>query len=281
VGFAATGKGGGNSDARSAFLKAEPRAAPFLRPFLGTEEFVNGVGRWILALQDATPAELHAMRHVAERLRLVRSFRLSSKRKSTLKIADYPEKYNVETIPEDSFLVVPEVSSENRLYIPIGWLNPPVIPSNKLRLIEGASLWHFGIITSRMHMAWTQIVGGRLESRFQYSVGINYNAFPWPTVSERQEAKICELAQAVLDARARFPKDTFADLYDADVMKPELRRAHHALDLAVDKLYRPTVFSGDRERVEHLFGLYEKLTDPLIAATQTKPKGRRRRGISS
>lgn len=272
---------GGNlifdKDARSAFLSAEPAAARFLRPFIGTEEFVNGIERWILALQDATPAQLRAMRHVSERLRLVRAFRLSSKRKSTLKIADYPEKYNVETIPTQSFLVVPEVSSENREYIPIGWLEPPIIPSNKLRLIEGASLWHFGILTSRMHMAWTHIVGGRLESRFQYSVGINYNAFPWPTVNERQQAKIVALAQEVLDARALFSKSTFADLYDADVMKPELRRAHRALDLAVDKLYRPTAFGGDRERVEHLFGLYEKLTDPLTASVPAKRTGRRRR----
>ncbi len=266
-----------DSEGRAAFLTTEPQARPFLRPFLGTEEFVNGIGRWILALEDATPAQLRAMRHVAERLRAVRAFRLKSKRASTLKIADYPAKFNVEMIPSRPFLAVPEVSSENREYIPIGWLEPPIIPSNKLRVIEGASLWHFGILTSRMHMAWTHIVGGRLESRFQYSVGINYNAFPWPTASERQQAHIAELAQGILDARALFPGSTFVDLYDADVMRPELRRAHRALDLAVDRLYRAAAFNGDRERVEHLFGLYENLTAPLATPRDAGPTGRRRR----
>jgi hypothetical protein len=265
-----------DDDTRSAFLKREPGAAPFLKPFLGTEEFVNGIGRWILALQDATPTQLRAMRHVAERLRLVRTFRLLSKRKSTLKIADYPGKYNVEMIPRRPFLAIPEVSSENREYIPIGWLTPPTIPSNKLRVIEDASLYHFGILTSRMHMAWTHIVGGRLESRFQYSVGINYNAFPWPTANEGQRDEISALAQAILDARALFPKATFADLYDADLMKPELRRAHRALDLAVDRVYRRAAFTSDRERVEYLFSLYERLVAPLASA----PRASRRRSRS-
>lgn len=150
------------------FVASEPGAKKFLRPFPGTEEFLNGIPRWILALQKATPNELRSLPKVRERLRLVRAFRAKSRRASTVKIADYPAQFNVQTIPEVSFLAVPEVSSENREYVPIGWLNPPVIPSNKLRLIENAELWQFGIMTSAMHMAWTRIVGGRLESRFQY-----------------------------------------------------------------------------------------------------------------
>lgn len=271
-----------DTDERAAFLAVQPQAAPFLRPFLGTEEYVNGIDRWILAVQTATPAQLRSMPHVVERLRAVRAFRAKSKRASTKKIADYPARFNVETIPAGPFLAVPEVSSENREYIPIGWLEPPVIPSNKLRLIENATLWHFGILTSRMHMAWTHIVGGRLESRFQYSVGINYNAFPWPDVTDRQRERIEELAQAVLDTRALFPDSTLADLYEADVMTPELRRAHRALDLAVDRLYRSAAFSGDRERVEFLFGLYENFTNPLLPAPPTpKFRARRRRSGTS
>ncbi|MCC6947001.1 MAG: class I SAM-dependent DNA methyltransferase [Bradyrhizobiaceae bacterium] len=261
---------------RAAFILQEPAAERFLRPFLGTEEFVNGIGRWILALQEATPQELRAMPHVAERLRLVREFRRKSKRKSTLKIADFPAKFNVETIPDRPFLAVPEVSSENREYIPIGWLSPPIIPSNKLRLILDANLWHFAVLTSRMHMAWTQIVGGRLESRFQYSVGINYNCFPWPVGSEAETEKIRRLGQGILDARERYTGSTLADLYDADVMKDDLRSAHRALDDAVDRLYRKEKFQSDRERVEHLFGLYEKLVAPLTAASKAKRKGRKR-----
>lgn len=203
----------------------------------------------------------------------MKEFRYKSKRKSTLKIADFPTKFNVETIPSVPFLVVPEVSSEQREYVPIGWLEPPVIPSNKLRLIENAKLWQFAVLTSAMHMAWTRIVGGRLKSDYQYSVGINYNPFPWPKIEDT--AKLEKLAQAVLDARAAHPDATFADLYDRDVMPADLRKAHQALDVAVDKLYRPAPFGSDRERVEHLFGLYEKLVAPLSAAASKSKRAPR------
>jgi hypothetical protein len=185
----------------TAFLATEPAAQTFMHPFWGTQEFINGEERYILALQRASPAQLRAMPRVMERLEQVRVFRAKSKRKSTLQIADYPTRFNVETIPEASFLAIPEVSSENREYIPIGWLDPPVIPSNKLRCVEVADLWTFGILTSRMHMAWTRLVGGRLESRFQYSVGINYNCFVWPDATAGERTRIQTLAEAVLNAR--------------------------------------------------------------------------------
>jgi len=167
-------------------------------------------------------------------------------------------------------LVIPEVSSERREYVPIGWLEPPIIPSNLVRVILDADLWHFGILTSRMHMAWLRLIGGRLESRYRYSIGIVYNPFPWPDATEAQRAKIRSLADAVLQARAKFPGASLADLYDSDLMKHELRRAHHALDVAVDKLYRPGPFSGDRDRVEHLFTRYEKLIAPLTTLPQPR-----------
>jgi hypothetical protein len=171
----------------------------------------------------------------------------------------------VTVIPGGAFLVVPEVSSERRNYVPIGWLKPPTIPSNLVRVVLDANLWHFGVLTSAMHMAWLRQIGGRLESRYRYSVGIVYNTFPWPDATDRQRARIRELAQAVLDARADFPQSTLGDLYDADAMPPKLRKAHRALDHAVDKLYRSAAFTGDRDRAEHLFGLYEKLIAPLVA----------------
>ena len=136
-----------------------------------------------------------------------------------------------------------------------------------------ADLWHFGVLTSAVHMAWLRHIGGKLKSDFQYGIGVAYNTFPWPEASEAQKQKIRQLAQAVLDARAKFPGATLGDLYDPDIMKTELRQAHRALDAAVDKLYRGAAFSGDRERVEHLFGLYEKLSSPLTA----QPKGRKTR----
>jgi len=146
--------------------------------------------------------------------------------------------------------------------------------------LKDADVWHFGVITSAMHMAWLRQIGGRLKSDFRYSIGIVYNTFPWPDATDEQRAKVRTLAQAVLDARAQYPNSTLADLYDVDVMPRELRKAHRDLDAAVDKLYRTTPFSGDRDRVEHLFGLYERLVAPL-AASAPKPRRRRSKRIPS
>jgi hypothetical protein len=160
--------------------------------------------------------------------------------------------------------------------VPIGWLKPPTIPSNLVRVLLDADLWHFGILTSAMHMAWLRQIGGRLKSDYRYSVGIVYNTFPWPEATDQQQGKIRNLAQSVLDARSHFPSSTFGDLYDTDLMPPQLRKAHRALDSAVEKLYRSAAFTGDRDRAEHLFGLYEKLVSPLAAAAET-PRTRRPR----
>ena len=168
------------------------------------------------------------------------------------------------------------MSSERREYAPIGWLEPPAIPSNKLRLLEDASLTDFALLTSMMHMAWMRAVTGRLESRYMYSVGVVYNTFPVPP-NDADLTPLDPLAQAVLDARVAHPDATLADLYDPDLMPVELRRAHQTLDRAVDRLYRPRKFSNERERVEHLFTLYERLRTPLAAAT--KKKRRRRRAV--
>src|ERR1019366_335011 len=201
------------------------------------------------------------------RIAAVRQFRLKSKSPSTQKLAQTPTRFHVTVIPNKPFLVIPEVSSERRDYVPIGWLKPPTIPSNLVRVLLDAELWHFGILTSTMHMAWLRQIGGRLESRLRYSIGIVYNPFPWPEeVTDQKRAKVRSLAQSVLDARLQFPNSTLADLYDVDAMPPQLRKAHSALDDAVDKLYRPGAFSGDRDRVEHLFRQYEKLVAPIVVA---------------
>ena len=261
----------------TAFLEAEPDAAPFLRPFVGAREYLQGGERWILALQDLSPTVLKSLPKVRERMMLVRAYRSKSKRKSTLAIANYPTRYNVEVLPTTPFLVIPEVSSERREYVPIGWLEPPIIPSNLVRVLENATLADFALLTSAMHMAWLRHVGGRLESRYRYSIGLVYNTFSMPP-EKPDLSKLEPLAQAVLDARAAHPDATLADLYDPDLMPPDLRKAHQALDRAVDKLYRRTGFASERERVEHLLMLYEKMSAPLKAAMQTKPK--RRKGKS-
>ncbi len=213
---------------------------------------------------------------VKERIAAVRQFRQKSKSPGTQKLAETPTRFHVTVVPDRPFLVIPEVSSERRDYVPIGWLQPPVIPSNLVRVLLDADLWHFAILTSTMHMAWLRQIGGRLESRYRYSIGIVYNPFPWPEASDQQRARIRKFAQVVLDARAQFPNSTLADLYDVDAMPPQLRRAHHDLDRAVDRLYRSAAFTGDRDRAEHLFGLYERLVAPLVAAA-SQPHRRSRR----
>lgn len=258
------------AEERSEFIRREPKAKKFLHSFIGSEEFINGGDRSILYLEDATPQELRDMPLVRERVEAVRRIRLASRSAGTRQLAETPTRYHVTVVPKESFLVVPEVSSERREYVPIGWLEPPIIPSNLVRVMLGADLWHFGILTSHMHMAWLRVIGGRLESRYRYSVGIVYNTFPWPEASEVQKNKIKLRANDVLKARAQFPGATLADLYDSDLMKPELRQAHRALDAAVDKLYRSARFSGDRDRVEHLFGRYERLVAPLTSLAAPK-----------
>ena len=260
---------------RDAFLEAEPEAAPYVRPFIGAREYLHDRQRWILALHDTSPDVLARLPGVRERIAAVRAYREASQSAPTRKLAATPTLYHVNVIPTAPFLVIPEVSSERREYAPIGWLEPPVIPSNKLRLLANATLTDFALLTSAMHMAWTRYIGGRLESRYQYSVGINYNTFPLPP-EDADLPKLEPLAQAVLDARAAHPGATLANLYDPDLMPPNLRRAHQTLDRAVDRLYRRTGFASERERVEHLFMLYEKMRAPLDAAARIKPKRRRK-----
>ena len=264
------------AEERAQFLDAEPDAEPFFRPFIGAREYLQGGERWILALQEASPAVLAHLPRVRERIAAVRAYRQASKSAPTRKLAETPTLYHVNVIPTAPFLVIPEVSSERREYAPIGWLEPPVIPSNKLRLLANAKLTDFALLTSAMHMAWTRCIGGRLESRYQYSVGVNYNTFPLPP-KEANLSKLEPLAQAVLDARAAYPGATLADLYDPDTMPPNLRKVHQGLDRAVDRLYRRARFTSERERVEHLLRAYEGLRRPLgVGVASKKKRGRGR-----
>lgn len=249
--------------AMQAFLEQEPTARPLLRPYLAAEDFINGGERWVLSLRGVSPAEIKSMPHVVERIRRVREFRLASPRKSTLAAAKSPAEFGMSVIPERPFLVIPKVSSERREYVPLGYLQPPTIPSDLVFILTDATLFEFSVLTSRAHMAWLAHIGGRLKSDFRYSIGLVYNTFPWPDVSAPQRAKVEVLAQAVLDARAAHPSSTLADLYDPDTMPGRLRKAHAALDAAVDRLYRLAPFPSDRERVEHLFGRYEAMINPL------------------
>lgn len=261
---------------KDAFVVLEPGAEKYLRPYIGSTEFINGDRRWILYLRDVSPHELRSLPQVRKRVAAVKAFRLDSTSPGTQALALQPTRFHVTVVPEGSFLVIPESSSERRDYVPIGWLDSPTIPSNLVRVLVDADLWHFGILTSAIHMAWLRQIGGRLKSDYRYSVGIVYNTYPWPNATEAQKAKIRNLAQNVLNARLQFPDSTLADIYDTDLMPQQLRKAHRLLDEAVDRLYRPAAFLGDRDRVEHLFRMYENLISPLIALPAA-PKKRRSR----
>ncbi|MBI1684881.1 DNA methyltransferase [Caulobacter hibisci] len=262
-------------DEKRAFLAAEPEAAPLFRRLVGAVEFINGIERWILRLDNVEPQTIRRLPLVAERVAAVRAYRSKSQKSKTRELADQPTKFEVTTIPERPFLAIPKVSSERREYLPIGWLEPPTLPSQLVQTLVDATPWQFGLLTSNMHMAWMRHIGGRLKSDYQYSIGLVYNAFPWPTLTEADKSRLNGLAQAVLDARAAHPGATLADLYDPDVMPADLRRAHRALDQAVGRLYRKAPFDSDRERVEHLFTLYEKMTAGLLVAP-SKSKRRKK-----
>ncbi len=172
--------------------------------------------------------------------------------------ANYPTLFTQDRQPDTDYLAIPEVSSESRQYIPIAMLPPTVIASNKLQIIPGAPIHYFGILTSAMHMSWMRTVAGRLKSDYSYSPSV-YNSFPWPEMNDSQRRQMADMSQAILDVRDRFPDSSLDVLYDRDAMPPALRRAHQSLDRAVDRLYRRGGFASERERVEHLFALYEKM----------------------
>jgi len=248
-----------SDDEKAAFVQQEPDAAPLFRPFIGAQEFINGTRRWILALHKTEPHTLRKLPQVLRRIKAVEQFRRASKKAPTRALAETPRLFEGNVLPETPFLVIPQVSSEKRDYIPIGWLEPPIIPSYKLRLMQNAELWHFAVLTSRMHMAWMRLVTGRMKSDYMYSVGVVYNAFPWPEGLQsdtKAQKKLEALAKAVLEARAAHPGSTLADLYNPLTMPPALKKAHLALDKAVDKLYRKEAFKDDAVRVSHLLARY-------------------------
>ena len=199
-----------------------------------------------------------------EKLRAVRDFRLKSNRPITLRLADTPAEFNVTVLPKSSFLVLPKVSSERRNYAPIGWMEPPTVPTDLVFVLQDATPGLFAVLTSAMHMAWLRTIGGRLKSDYRYSIGLVYNTFPMP--QSKDLALLAPHAQAILDARANHAGATLADLYDPDFMPADLRRAHHANDHAVDRLYRRAAFASESDRVAHLLGMYEQQMAGMLAA---------------
>ena len=260
---------------RTQLLRDEPVAKMFIRPYMGGYDLINGQERYCLWLAEVNANKLRKLPRVMERVRQVRDFRSASKAESTRRYAKFPAIFRQIAQPESDYLAMPEVSSENRSYIPIAFVSAKVICSNTVQFVPDGTSYHFGILTSAMHMAWVKQVCGRLESRYRYSNSLVYNNFPWPEApTAKQRAAVRAAARRVLDARKKFPDATLADLYDPLAMPTDLVKAHAALDRAVDLCYRPQRFQNDRQRVEHLFALYEKLTAPLIPPAKKRRRKR-------
>lgn len=296
-------------DEMNDFLKIEPVSKKFFRQWYGAQEFINNKPRYCLWLGECSPSELRKMPECMKRVQATRDFRLSSKRASTIKLADRPTRFQTENMPKGNYIVVPEVSSEKRRYIPIGYMDDSVLCSNKLRLMPNATLYHFGVLNSNVHMAWMRTVCGRLKSDYDYSQKIVYNNFPWPDIGPipqppspkgqganetspyggdlegaggqgfRGEAyrKIEQTAQAILDARALYPDSSLADLYDEVTMPPELRKAHQNNDRAVMEAYGfDWRTMTESECVAELFKLYQQLVEREKANEgEKKAKGKR------
>ena len=258
---------------RDELIKNNPALESYIRRFIGSEEFINNTLRYCLWLRGVSPTIIKGFPPVLERVEKVRQHRLASLRPTTRGLANLPMLFGEIRQPTIDYLAIPEVSSERRRFIPIGFVDKEVIASNKIYTLSGATLYHFGVLSSGMHMAWTRTVCGRMKSDYQYSAGIVYNNFPWPqTQTDKQKQAIEDAAQTVLDARAQFPDASLADLYDPLTMPEALTKAHQKLDAAVDAAYAKRKFTGDTDRVAFLFELYQQITSPLESKKVTRRK---------
>ncbi|MCL2083014.1 MAG: N-6 DNA methylase [Oscillospiraceae bacterium] len=245
-----------------AFVGIEPQSEKWFRQWYGSYEFINNCPRYCLWLGDCPPSELKQMPEAMKRVEAVRQFRLESKSEGTRKIADTPRRFHVENMPDSDFLIIPRVSSENRMYIPIGFMDSSIIASDSALVVSNATLYHFGVLTSSTHMAWTRAVCGRIKSDYRYSAGIVYNNFPWPEASDKQRQAVEAAAQGVLDARNKFlSTDSYATLYDPRLMPDELAKAHRTLDTAVKNAYGGKGFVSEAERVADLMERYGVLVE--------------------
>jgi hypothetical protein len=249
---------------KNEFIKKEPQSDKFIKQLMGATEFLYNQKRWCLWLINAAPEDIRSMPLILDRVKKVKEMRKSSVDAGARKLALTPTLFR-DTNNPDKYIVIPEVSSENRKYIPIGFLNSNIIPTNLLQLIPNGELYHFGVLESEMHMTWVKNVCGRLKSDYRYSNSIVYNNYPWPeNPTDKQKDAVEKAAQAVLDARAMFPDSSLADLYDPNTMPPALVKAHQQLDKAVDLCYRPQPFINETKRIEFLFELYDKYTAGLF-----------------
>ena len=242
------------------FIQKEPGSKKWFKKWYGAQEFIDNKPRYCLWLKHCPPNELRRMPLCLERIEKVRQARLNSKSAGTRKIANDPLRFHVENVPEGTYIVIPEISSEKRRYVPMGFMGPDVLCSNRVKISQNATLYHFGVLTSNVHMAWMRTVCGRLETRYCYSINIVYNNFPWPTPTTEQMSAIEKTAKGILDARSRYPDSSLADLYDPLTMPPELRKAHDRNNVAVMKAYGFPTSMSEADCVAALMKMYQELT---------------------
>lgn len=257
---------GGNylfsEDEKNEFIKKEPKSEKYFKKFYGAQEFINNGIRYCLWLGECEPNELKSMPECLKRINNVKQLRLNSKSEGTRKLAERPTRFHVENMPQNSYLLIPRVSSENRRYIPLGFMSSNDLCSDSVHITEFASLYDFGILESNVHMAWMRAVAGRLKSDYRYSKDIVYNNFPWPNPDDKQKEKIKKTAQMILDARKKYSNSSLADLYDELTMPPELRKAHQLNDMAVYEAYgKIWDMKSESDCVAKLMEMYEKLVN--------------------
>lgn len=243
------------------FVKKEPKATNYFHPWYGAREFINQKPRYCLYLGNCVPSELRKMPECMKRVEAVREYRLNSTSAGTRKIADNPTRFHVSNFPKGNYIVIPQVSSERRRYIPMGYMDETVLCSDKVRIMTEGTLYHFGVLESNIHMAWMRAICGRLKSDYSYTVNHVYNNFPWPSSTDEQKEKIKKTAQAILDARALYPNSSLADLYDPLTMPPELLKAHNANNRAVMDAYGFSTKISEADCVAELMKMYQKLTE--------------------
>ncbi len=253
----------------------DPKMQSYIRPLLSAYEFINNIPNWCLWLVGVNPEQIKENSFILDRVMKTKDHRLKSTRPGTIKMSNFPTLFGENRQPNTDFILIPRHSSENRSYIPIGIFSPDYIAGDTCMIIPDANMFHFGILTSKMHMAWVKRVCGRLESRFRYSKDIVYNNYPWPEApTDKQKQLVESAAQAILEARAQFPNSSLADLYDPLTMPPTLIKAHQALDKAVDLCYRSQPFVSESARITFLFELYDKYTSGLFATEKVKKSKR-------
>lgn len=249
------------------FIEKEPGAKKYFKPWYGSQEFINCKPRYCLWLGECEPNDLRKLPKCLKRVESVKQFRLASKSAGTVKLAEKPTHFHVENMPNDNYILLPKVSSEHRRYVPMGFMSPDVLCSDLVFIIPNATLYHFGVLTSNIHMAWMRAVCGRLEMRYRYSKDVVYNNFPWPDPTKEQMAKIEQTAQAILDARTLYPNSSLADLYDELAMPSELRKAHQQNDMAVMRAYgitsKDAAFSSESTCVAELMKRYQSIVNSI------------------